>query len=248
MTLGWANPLPFHIGGGPTPTELVYAALRSAAGESSPGQLNSGAAGGLRDLWTICKATAIAASMEGIESALDQAFPQTMSAHLEVWERLLGIPRAANDVERRRLVQIAWTAQIDATTTGLRDNLRKIDPAFDVESLPWAEVALVQFGKLFEQLPGTGGQDYGTGVAAGRTSTEWPNFSDTFVQRIRYVLPPGIIDPPQASIAAAEALLNEHLPAWVDFEIYVLSSGPEGDGFYLDGGPNDDSRLSMTGF
>jgi hypothetical protein len=240
MSFGWRNPLPFQVGGDPSSTELVYAALRSARGQGG-----SGPEGGVRDLWDRARATAIAKGSEAVERAVLQAFPRTMTAHLPVWERILGVPEEETLPARQRAIELAMTAQIDATYPGLRDSLQKIDPAFTIEWVPPEEAMTTMAGRIFQQLPGTVGLL--PFFPDGRKSTAWPNYSDGFVVRVRYVQVPGV-QPSDDVMSKARELLQNQLPAWVDFDLYLLSAGPEGDGFYLDGGPDDDSLLGVTAF
>lgn len=242
MSFGWKNPLPFKIGGGLTPTEEIYAALRSARGEGgNPPE------GGLQDLWDRSRAKMIAAGQSAVLRAVLQAFPQTMVDHLPVWEKILKIPELPTVAERQIAVALALTGIINATTPGLDESLKKIDPAFVVEYLPWDESASTVHGKCFEGLPGTTPEPFGTGPAAARKSTALPNYSTGFVVHVRYLLSGGQTEPPAASLSAAVDLLNKQLPFFVGFELYALTSGGEGDGFYLDGGDDDTSRFDVTG-
>lgn len=239
--LGWVNPLPAWLGSDPTPTEKVYAALKSMSGKGGVGPDN-----GLRDLWLQAKAQVIATSLEAVERPLLQLFPKHAIDHLEVWELLLGIPRAPTLEARQANYEEALASTLDATIAGARAALQKIDPNFDVESISFADASHVHHGKAFGPLPGVSGSPYGTGVTS-RKSSGFPNYSDAFIVRVRYFFPPGVVDVAQTTLYAAELRLNELLPAWIDFDIYAQSEGPEGAGFYFDGGPLDDSYLDLTG-
>lgn len=245
MSTGRANPLPFRTGSGPTPTEQVYGALKSAVG---PG--NQGPDGGLRDLWRWCVAQALARATRSKDLAVAQAFPATMTVHLEAEERILNLPRAKTDAERRRAVGAAKVYQPDATGPNLTAELRKIDPAFVLdEAVPWALQNTSIPGKPFGPLAGDPGPVFGQGQTA-RRSAPFCNASDAFTVRVRYVLGPAQTEIPIDVYNRAVALLNDLVPFYCDFEIYNVCSGSEGDGFYLDGGPSDaldgTSLLDMT--
>jgi hypothetical protein len=241
VAFGWKNPIPLEIGGGPTTVELTYEALRRAHGRG-PGQADAiGPRDGLRDLWTKCEAIAVATSLAHWEHAFWQAFPNTSTDFVTVWENILGIPSADTLVERQRLITAAYIREIDATIPGIREALKDIDTRFDVDSIPDDLKIITIAGKEFGPLPGAAGAAFGSGFAASRQSTAFPNFADDFIVRVRFLgLPTDIL------LAQAADLLNEVLPSWVSFEIYNLSDGPEGEGFYLDGGPDSDSFLDLT--
>ncbi len=241
MGLGWGNPLPLSLGGGPTLTELIYDSIRKAHGRGPNGSQAIGPVDGIRDLWTIIEARAIACALSHWEHALWQAFPHTSTSFVVVWENLLLLPSTGELAERQKAVAAAYTRQIDATIPGLREQLKEIDAGFDVDTIPDDLTITTMVGKEFGPLPGVSGHAYGSGLAATRESTAWPNFSDNFILRVRY-----IGTPTEEQFARAASMLNDVLPAWVDFDIYVLSEGDDGDGFYFDGGPNSDSFMDLT--
>jgi hypothetical protein len=241
MAMGWKNPLPFKIGGAPTTVELTYEQLRKALGRGPGNTQAIGPRDGLRDLWTKCEALAVATSLAHWEHAIWQAFPHTSTDFLTVWENLLGLPASDELVIRQRTVAAKYTQEIDATIPGLREQLQEIDPRFDADLIPDRYKITTIACKEFGPLPGVAGSPFGTGLWAARESTAYPNFSDDFIVRVRFS---GL--PTEELFAQVADLLNDVLPSWVDFEIYVLSDGPEGEGFYLDGGPDSDSFLDLT--
>jgi len=243
MALGWSNPLPLKLGGNPTMTQIVYKALRQALGKSygHDSDLAIGPVDGLRDLFTKCEARVVAAALSKWEHAVWQAFPHTATSFLRLWEDMLFIQPIGSEAERQEVAALKYTRRIDSTVPGLRRELKRIDDRFDVESVPFdLSIATVQ-GKAFGPMPGATGEPYGTELWALRDSTAWPNFNDCYIERVRFV---GALS--NALEAKAAELLDDVLPAWCDYEIYTLSDGPGGEGFYLDGGPDDDSFMDET--
>jgi len=241
MATGDLNPLPFRTGGEDTPTMRVYKALVSAAGKGG-----SGPADGLRELWRLCIARAIADAGDAKDLAALQAWPSTMTVVLPEQERFLHLPVGPNDVARRAAVGGALTYQASATGPNLGAELREIDPAFTIEKVPWESISVVMPGRVFAPLPGASGPAFGVGQAADVKSAAWANYSDAFVLRVRYSLTEGVIEIPALAEVQASAILNELLPWHMGFELYVCTSGAEGDGFYLDGGDDGSSLLGAT--
>jgi hypothetical protein len=226
-------------------TTTVYKALRLALGKSygvgTDIDLAIGPREGLRDLWTKCEARVVAAALSKWEHAIWQAFPHTATSFLRLWEDMLLVSPVGSVYERQEAVAQKYTRRVDATVPGLRRSLQEIDERFDVELVPYDLTFATVHGKAFGPLPGVTAAPYGTGLWADRESTAFPNFSDIFIVRVRFLGP--LTDTLKAK---AVDLLDDVLPAWVDFEIYTLSDGPSGEGFYLDGGPNNDSFLDVT--
>lgn len=244
---GGKNPFPsFRLGGGRSRVDRIHRALRKAMGENGPGP-----EGGLEDLWTLCEARVMALAEGTLRQAFYQAFAQTMGSFgVARWERLLQIPQQRHLVDRQEAVRLAITSEPDATIPGLRASLKRIDPAFEVVSVPWEKMTTVQFGKAFGPLPGVAGQPFRTGAAVAifQHSTAWPAYSDAYVTQVQYVLSAGQLNIPLSVLAQAEELLNEVLPFYQDWSIFALADGPDGAGWYLDGGPDNTSFLDQTAF
>lgn len=232
MPLGGLNPLPFRIGGEQTPTQKIYGALASSVGKGG-----TGPAGGLRELWRLCIARAVAEASVAKDLAALQAFPQTMTVAIPAAERFYALPLAGNEVDRRAEVWAATIYDPSATGPDLGAALRAIDPAFAIETLPWRQSSVMVPGKAFGPLPGDAGPTFGSGQSAGTYSAPWCNYSDSFIVRVRYVLASWQTEIPVPSYELALRLLSEACPAFSDFCVYNVVSGPDGDGFYLDGGP-----------
>lgn len=231
---GWDNPFPFELGGGPTDTETLYLELRKAVG---------GAAGppdSAEDVWRQCKAATIAAALAAIERAALQALPLWATDHLEVYETLLRIPRAATERERQIACATALVQQLGADIPSIRTDLKKMSPKLDVDSVAYAQAVIGVFGKMF--APRDASVPYGSGLNAGFAATSWPNFSTDFVLHVRYSLAAGETIPGAELLAQVKRYLCNVLPSWVDFVIYT------GTGFYLDGGVDGTSLLDLTAF
>jgi hypothetical protein len=241
--LGWGNPLPMQLGGHPTMTETVYRQMRLALGKSYgiENDLAIGPEGGLRDLWTRCEAREVAAELSVWEHAIWQAWPHTATSFLRVWENMLLIAPTGSEAERQERAAEKYTRTIDATVPGLRRQLKEIAEDFDVEAVPYDLSTTTVLGKAFGPLPGALGAAYGTGAWASRESTEWPNFSDIYIVRVLHA---GTTT--NEILARAADLLDDVLPSWIDFEFYAVADGPEGEGFYADGGPDSDSFTDWT--
>jgi hypothetical protein len=241
-TWSWKNPFPLRFGGR-SRVDRIYQALRKALGQGG-----AGPDGGIEDLWERAQARAIAAAQTAVEHAYYQRWPHTMTSALSTWEAHFGLPTLNNLPDRQAAVTKVFVEELDATIPGLIAALLAIDPNFTIEQLAFDASSQMGFGRMFGPLPGAPGSPFGTGQAAARRSGELHNFSDTFVLRVRYVLPPNVTIIPPATRAAAEALLNETLPSWVDYELYNVTEGGEGRGFYLDGGVDGTSLLDQTAF
>ena len=246
MPLGWSNGLPFSAGGAPTRAQLVYDALRKGRGTGGgPVGDMGGAPADPSDAWDRARARAIAAAMDRIEAAGLQTFPDWMTDALDFWEGALGLPRAATLPERQAAVAIAITSIADATVPSLRQQLQEIDENFQTDDLPWGEGVTVHYGKAFEGLPNDSSAPlrFGTGVWGARKSTRFPAYASSFIFRVRYLLPAGVTEIPDASLRAARELLQNLLPTWVDFDIYTVTNLGDGDGFYLDESLLDEGAL-----
>jgi hypothetical protein len=229
-SIGPRNPLPYHIGGAPAPTERVWRALRKAVGVASSGREAAGPVDGLEDQWRIAKARAIARVDQMAELAALQSLPNKATVHLEVYEALLSTPRAATTVERQAAVAADYTAQINALIPTLRAGLMAIDSTIDVVTIDDDYAVEAQFGQYLASR--TVPADYG-----GRLAARLPNFSTHFVL---YVTWPGTWD--LTKLNQVERYLNRALPSWCDYSIDNAS------GFYLDGGLDDLSLLDATSF
>lgn len=265
----WANPFPMMLDDAETEIELAYDGLHEAAGVNAgdPSQsalaqrppdptllswfdVKSGQWEGLADLEVKVQAIALGASMTWVEHAMWEGFPHTMTDSLGAWEKILGIfPVAISIEERQRAVVLAWTRIADASNPALGDMLYRISPKLALDTLDQNLWTSTLFGKFFEPYTGITTYRSGLGRTLYGTSSKWPAYSDAFRVRVRYNLGAGETQPPTRLLAMANTALLEVLPAWATWEVYTLSDdGSSGLGFYLDGGPNNDSFLDVTAF
>lgn len=228
-SVGRYNPLPFHVGGDPSPTEKVWRQLRSALGRTSGDKEVAGPIGGIDDEWRLAKARIIARCLQLDELAALQAIPDKATVHLPVYEALLRVPAAETDVERQAAVAEVYTAQLQAIIPEIRAHLKAIDSTLDVVTRTRAEVIYTQFGKTLAARPT---DDYMT----VRNHALLPNFSSDFVLVVRW--PGGVPDAVKRD--QVERYLNDVLPSWVDYTIQNQA------GFFLDG--FNGSLLDLTAF
>lgn len=243
MAFGWKNPMPFWVGGDPTPTEQIYDQLRVSVGTLSNGASALGPVDGVRDRWWQSVAQTRAASISYVEAAMGEFFPARTTPGLPAWEKLLFLPREATDAERRAALELAIANVPDATILGLLDSLQTINADFTILPVDPDRSVIVQLGKAFGPLPGASGQVYSSGQAS-RQATDWPNYADDFVVHVAC-----LATTPATDLAKAETMLNFALPAWIDFQIVNVVDGPDGEGFYFDGGPDGSSSVfDLTAF
>jgi hypothetical protein len=207
---GWHNPWPFEWGGDPTEVESIYNALRSAVG-SLAAEDDSGIDG----LWRACKAQMIPAATSCTERAVMQAFPQAATDHLPLWEAYLAIvpPVDATDVSRRAAIIEIYTRNVLADGPDLRLSLKTIDPRFEVLTVSRDLSTITVLGYPY--------------------ASHSPAYSSDYVIPIQFVTV--ALDSDRRILARARAMLNDTLPAWVDYSIVA------GSGFVL-----DQSNLDVT--
>lgn len=235
---GRQNPYPFQYGGGESDTETTWRALRKAVGAFGEGAENgAGAIGGVEDAFREAKAQVIAAVMAEAERAAFQALPNLATDHIPVYQKNLGVPPKATAEEDRQAIAAAFTRMPEADIPHLRVAIQEISTQADIVTTDDDTASYVHFGKWL--APRTGTPAYGIGAAQ---SSEIPNYSSHFVTIVEWTLAPSEIIPPANTLADIESHLNEVLPAWQDYTIIT------GTGFYLDGGPNDDSLMDLTAF
>ena len=219
--IGRQNPCPFQIGGGDTEIEETWRELRKALGEGGAGPV-----GGIEDEWRWAKAEMVAAAAQMALRAVTQAFPDLCTDHLPVWEENLLVPQEANDQLRREAVTAAYTAHISAVIPNLTSSLQAIDPTIGIVVQDEDDSFNFAPGRYWRPR-GIGAGPYGVHPAS-----MFPGFSHWFV--VRVLIPGGI--PDAATQAQVEDVLNETLPAWVDWQI-INREGLHCDGFlssYLD--------------
>jgi hypothetical protein len=229
--LGSLSPLASPLGSGTSHYEDVYRALRSAVGTSASKDDEN-----LDDLWRRARAVGLGAGHLSLDRAAWQALPIGCTDHLDAYERLLGLSSstATTEQDRRERVVAAWIRDILATSRGIEVDLQTIDENFSVVTTDHDQTDTVHHGRI---MPAAGSEaTYGT--------TEYPNYSTAFVVQVAYAVPSGSTVIPTQVLADAKALLNNNLPAWVDF--VISQEGTSGAGFYADGGPDGTSVADLT--
>lgn len=262
----WDNPFPMYLDDGPTEIELAYEGLHEAAGVSTADPSQSALAlkdvnplvlSSLADLEVKCTAIAIGAAATWPEHAMYEGFTDTMIDALPAWEKMLGIsPIADSILERQAAVTLAYTRSADAANPALSATLQRVSPKLFLDSLDPDLWVQTMYGKNFSPYPngegfyGMYGPPYRNedAIALFGRSSRWPNYSDAYVVRVRYVLEAGETIPPARLLTQTQDLLIETLPAWHVPELYALSDGDDGLGFYFDGGPDNDSFFDVTAF
>lgn len=232
--LGWHNPLPFVLGGGPTDIEEIWRALRSAEG----GERGPGPEGGDEDVARQVIATAIAGAERAIERAFFQAFPGIATDFLPLWEEALRSEGADSDVALRALLTAAWRPPDGATTPHLSQALLDISAQLAIEIEDPDDTDVTVPGK--HVAPADNDPDYG-----GTSAALFPNRSSRDVLRVVYTLASGETEIPDEVTRAVAKLLRRRLPSTM---LYTLCQKDPDDGgvFLLDGGENGNSVLDVT--
>jgi hypothetical protein len=229
--IGGHNPCAFHLGGDPSPTEKIWTTLRKAVGSTVTGRPIAGPVGGLEDSWRLAKAQAIGAVLGLDELAAVQAFPDRATAHLPVWEELLGLTGGGSEQERRDAATAALTVQLLAVLPEIKSALQAIDSGIDVVVQSYASSTTWIPGKSYANRAGDTFNTIGVEAML--------SYSCHHVLFVRWSGAPGGV-PPATTRATVERYLNTVLPSWVDYSISNAS------GFYLDGFNN--SFLDLTAF
>jgi len=231
MPIGSLGPLASPLGSGSPHYEDVYRALRSAVGTSASKDDEN-----LDDLWRRARAVGIAAGHLSLDRAAWQALPIGATDHLDAYERLLGLSSstAQTEQDRRERVVAAWIRDILATSRGIEVDLQTIDANFSLVTTDHDQTDTVHMGRTLAV----------DGNEATFGSTKYPNYSTAFVVGALYEVPAGSTAIPPLVLTDAKSLLNNNLPAWVDF--VISQEGTSGAGFYADGGPDGTSVADLT--
>jgi hypothetical protein len=177
--------------------------------------------------WRFARATGLAA-VDADERAMLQAFPDTATDHIPLFEQILKIspPVDASDQERRDANTIRYQTVPDATHPGLLADLIALDSRISILPVDEDETRDTQGGRFFEpHLPLADATDppYNVNVATGgtRSYTDFPNYSDRFVLYVFFDIGSGNIPDgeEEATTQKIKDLLNTTLPAWCSFRI-----------------------------
>lgn len=233
--LGWHNPCPMLCGGGPSDIESIWRALRSAVG----GDKGAGSVDSIEDLARQQEAIALAGAERALERALFQHFPSYSIDALPLWQVLLHIDGAIDEPALREALRVAWLPPDGTTTSSLTADLTAISSQLSIVLEDDDEQATTVPGKYLAcdgDVP-----PFATGVAVGRTSAVFPNYSSSDILRVVYALDGAEVDIPDEVTRAVTKLLHARLPAWQTWFL-VTDSGP----FLLDGGDHGESVLDLT--
>lgn len=222
--MGLGEPLSLALGGGPSPQEEIYDAMFQNVGDGIQAP-----EGTLVEKWRNARARGIAVFTQD-DRATAQAFPEISTDYLPVWEDILDIPPnpGASIAERQAIVLTAYTRSIDASFPKLTQSLQAIDPLMSIILIPHDLIRTTVPGRAFEDWdpssPQASGPPFNLSASSGVgvTATAFPNFSDDFVLVVLFDVGLGVLSVAnQRKFAEAQALLNESLPAWVDFRLFT---------------------------
>jgi hypothetical protein len=218
----------------PTPTreELIYRALRSAAGKGgfAEDELNS-----IDGLIRRVRARHVAAVADMGERSARQAIPSYATDLLPYYERLVGLTADPDLTEQQRADAAAalYALQLAADVPSLVTALQQLDARFAVFTAAPATATTTIAGRAFEDLAGD------SPFGGGRQGTAFPNYATALVLFVVLELGDGVV--PSATerraIKLARRLLHDVLPATNDLQIVTHR------GFIL-----DVSRLDLTSF
>jgi len=239
---GFGNPFSIELGGGPSQQEAAYEALRSAVGVGN--SADGGPDDSVIEAWRFARARGVVASFAA-ERAAAQSSPLTATDMLRAYEEILRVflPLHATEQERREALLPRYTRVVTADYPSLLGKLRAINPLADINIPDRADTRDTQLGRAFEDhnpaSPKASGPAFGlVDGNSGSKCTSFPNFSTDFLM---VVLSPAAgaswADVDVLSFRKIEDLLDEELPAWVDFRVYAAC------GFVL-----DQDLLDVTAF
>lgn len=237
--MDWTNPLPYALGGGPTDIESMWRSLRAMVG----GEYGPGPEEGIEDLARQQEATTLVGADRAIERAFFQAFPSLSTDALPIWEALLQVAGASDDVQLRALLLLAWQSAKGSTTPSLATDLLAISSQLAIELEDVDEAIVTIPGKHL--APADNVPPYGLASPAGGISAVFPNYASVDVLRVVYALDTvaGEVEIPDDVTRAVKALLNRRLPSW---QTWTLVQRWAGGVFLLDGGAHGESLLDVT--
>lgn len=218
--LGTLNPLPFTVGGGPTPSSLAYDALRKAVGEGGSAKDDRGIEG----LWRRSEAKGLAAGASHCRRALIQSNPLFATDLLPYYERMLGIipDPAAAEAQRRDVVVPLWTKRAEGATPKLKERLTALDSRLTIFEEVHDHEATAQYGRAFAPLePGL--EQPAWGLVQGHVAC--PGYSSDMIVRVLFKV--GHDGPLTADelrvVESCKVLLRDMLQSSTDFQIAVDS-------------------------
>jgi hypothetical protein len=218
MPIGWQNPVPFEVGGGPTAEERAQRALLDAVGRGGAAADQDDSVDGS---WRQAVAEALGVLSGYGEHALLQGFPHTASDGVETFEDVLRLePPVDESVEDRRQAATArWVDRSGADCPSLSEHLEAIDPRLSlISDVEWDDEDTTVLGRTI----GDSAESYGETLVG----SSWPNYSGEF--RIYVLFDTGSVDPltatEQVIVQRAKDYLCEALPSVYDFAVITSRS------------------------
>ena len=242
--LGAGNPFGFELGGGPSRVEQTNSALKSAVGVGG-----SAPDGTMEAQWRFAKARGWTASVSD-GRAMYQTWPNTSDeGGIEVFEEVLHItpPSDATLEERRQVALTRWIRIVSAATPNLIAGLELIDPSIKISNPTDRDTVTTTIpGRAFEDADPTSPEANGPKFFqyGSQKHTFFANYSQDFIVFVAFPIPPGPIPKTQQfKIFLIQALLDEALPSWCQFQIFTNLVGGVPACFILDTDRLDISAL-----
>lgn len=220
MSFGWDSDFPVDLGGRESAIASVYRALRANVGQG-----HAADADGIDWRWREARAIALGAVYGMAEQALSQFHPSTATTGLKFYVELYGLEGYSDQEARNRASQLWLTAPLGGVP-GLEQLLQEIDGRFSIDDQTWEQSITTMYGRAFGDWAGAAPFN----LRSGRNETWYPNYSTAL--KVFVQLDTGAVSPTDADVVAmnkAKQLLDEELPAWVDY----VAGGPAG--FIFDG-------------
>lgn len=218
--IGWDNPWPQQIGGGPTVTMQLYQMLREAVGKGGASTDDES----IEAMWRQYRARALAGFSVFAERAAIEGQPRLADSLLEYYEDVLGLTPGINDskLTRQLAANFAWTSNVDASGPAIESTLQQLDSRFSVIEQDRDFTSTTIEGRPFGVFSGS--PAYGGGAFNG---SQFPLFSEEMMIYVILSLNNGET-PTEADlqiIAQAKDFLNVVLPSWVFFQVVTYNGG-----------------------
>jgi hypothetical protein len=215
--LGGSSNFAFELGGEPSREMKTYTAMKRLVGEGIPVPGDEYGDESFVEIWRMAKAQGLASVASFGEAAMYQAFPDTATDEIATYEDILGVfpPFDAPDETRRQLIVDRWILSIESSALKLEDQLAALDYRFSFIAPDPDVVQHVIPGKVLDPVGAISGT-----FMNGRKHSSWPNYSSDYVLRVLFSIGNVPLTEETAAIRSkAIDILQESLPAWVDFTI-----------------------------
>jgi hypothetical protein len=226
MGFGWTGCWPLQWGGGPTPIDSALGALKAGVGKGHAADID-----GAEWRWREARSIGIAIMMTMGERAVNQHNPSTATSAVPFYTELFQLFGFSDQQVRDQASTLANETG-DTGTLALQEKLQAIDQNFSLLAVPYANSVTTMHGAAFEGL--TLKFNF-----VNTLETQYPNYSTEFMVNVAYAGGPPTTDAQSNAVAAARALLDDELPAWVDYSI-----GAGDGGFILDSSHLDWDRFN----